>query len=30
VKFPGRAVSVQDGRGEDYLVQQYLRLHAAQ
>jgi hypothetical protein len=28
VKFPGRAVSVKDGLGEDYLVKQYLRLHA--
>ena len=30
VRFPGRAISVKDGRGEDYLVEQYLRLHARQ
>ncbi len=29
VKFPGRAISVPDGLGEDYLVKQYLQLHGA-
>jgi hypothetical protein len=30
VRFPGRAISVTDGLGEDYLVKQYLRLHGVQ
>ncbi len=28
VKYPGRIISVEDGLGEDYLVAQYLKLHA--
>jgi hypothetical protein len=27
VRFPGRAITVKDGLGKDYLVKQYLQLH---
>jgi hypothetical protein len=27
VRFPGRAITVKDGLGEDYLVKQYLQMH---